>query len=396
MNCQNSENQNKSNNDYIFFLKKEKNTKKTALIITISLTAVIILVSTLIYVLSIISPKYAFEKGINAVFDKAITANEQAHDNESVNLSFDAIKDLGMSLDISSNIDRQNKIANVSLNTIYNNQDLLNLKAYVQDENVYIDLGKLYNKLITLPVADYDSIFESSNNENVKTLIKELKNEISKSLENKYFEKANKKITVNGKEITVTENTLVLNAKNSKEIALTILKNIKNNDKMIKALEYVYDMTEKEIKEYIEQAINEINNQDVTSKDEIRISLYTKGILKEYVGLFITDGKDSKEYISVIKDTTDTFKIAVNIDNTKIDATIKETKENNKYTYDIKVVSEPNEVSFKIAYNIDYDNKVTKIEVKNSIDYTEMDEEDYNAIINNLSETPLYSLLSTY
>lgn len=341
--------------------------------------------------------------------------------------------------------DLKNKEMLFDLNSSYNNKELLNLSSYMQKQNMYLDLKKLFDKYIEIPIDNYDELFKENNDgtEDLKYVLSTLKNSIINNLDEKEFKKQNKTIKVNGKEVKTTKISYGLSEKNTNELAKKVLTELKNNKKFISKLATLTGKEEKYLNESIEKELKEINEnlkEKLDTKEEIIISTYVKGITKQNVG-FELNYDDSKEKYSftyfkeenikeltvynndkkIVNMTYSNNKMVIKIEDS-VEITVEKTEEKNtkKYTYEanmsgatikgeitnktIKEDKNSKEAEYKIEAKLvssgmelaslvitgkstsDYNAELSIPEIKNKINYKNLTEEDLENIENKLME----------
>lgn len=346
--------------------------------------------------------------------------------------------------------DLTNKKMLLNVDTTYNNKDLINLGVYLEKQKMYLDLKNLFDKYIEIPVDNYDEIFKENdeNVEDLKYILSKTKNSIVKNLDKKEFKSENKTIKIDEKDIKVTKISYGLSEKNTNELAKKILTDLKNDKKFISKLATISGKTETEIKESVEEQLEEINdnikNGDLSTKEEIVFSIYVKRLTKQNVGFELSakDSETEEDYLftyyknnkikefnfyseeeKVLNITANNNKVVTKFEgDTPVTITINKKEEDKKTIFEYEIsasgasiegslvskilTEEKNKVEKEITFeakiissgmelgslNItgtetsEYDTEINVPEIKNKIKYENLTEEDYEKIQNKLME----------
>ena len=362
------------------------------------------IILSLFCVIKITSPSYVFKKEIDRIYkniDKELEEYDRinkkfdfVHDNMKISTEFNIsypqedIIDFKVSAETSFNLKK-----NFANNNIVLTKDgtTVDGKLYYQNDNLYldsellnnpIDITALTNRRGYYPVYDienvvsdvvgdiasglyYDSyryeyeydledVYESLdklNTDDMRYLLKLIKKEFIKSLDDKQFTKENVKKEVNGKTLRLHKITYKIEDKQLRETLRAIFKAIRSDDKALKILTNITGEDKSDIKEALDAALEEI--KDIKFNEEIAINLYTKGILDNAVGYSIEI--DDKEYVSYINHKG-YYEIRI---------------DNNEKSYREKITiigeTEKDTITFTVRYNKE---KVATIIYKNTDDKT--------------------------
>lgn len=351
--------------------------------------------------------------------------------------------------------DQKNKTMLLTLDALYDKEDLLNVGAYAKDEKMYFELKNLFDKYIEVPLEDYEQYFETNSynldKEELKYLLSKTKDAVLNNLNSKDFKKSSEKITVNKKELKVTKITYSFSEKSASVLAKSALEDLKKDSKYIKILSKLMEMDEKEVREKIDESIKNIKTKDLDTKKVLELSVFVKGISRENAGyeLRINDEDDSytltyyknkeekeikvnqgKESIvnATVKDDKATIKMTA--EDQEVTLTIKKSEKKNVTTYNYDLEATGSKISgkleqekikenkdgtgeykttlqasmmglvtFEISDNIkiEYKDKIKIPDTKNSISYEELSEEDMNSITTKLYENEaLMSLMQKF
>jgi len=389
--------------------KKPKNKKNKLLIILI---AVFVLLACALggisYYMS--TPKQIFKSIINKAFNTAIDTIKS--DETSSIVTFDLKANVKMEGDIADDFsdeyygidpnellailnnlsisgkigfDRDNKLAQIELDSKYEGANLVSGGMYFQDEKAYISLDGIYDKHISTEIEDYDTYFEDLENKDDYVLVlKKLKKAVGKSLKDEYFEQE--------KEDGLTKNTLIVDEETFSEILLTILEELADDEDFIESFAVISEMDEDEIEEMLDEAIEDL--EDIEEYDdtvEFQISIYTKGLFNKFQKLEVVmeeeDYYGDKNTIKIIFEREDkenySFKMVQNKE-TMMSGKVKVVEEKDKTSVSGSVTVEGITIGVDFSYSVDTKTKLSAINVDNSIDVEDVTDQDGETILNNL------------
>ena len=264
------------------------------------------------------NPKTFFSKASNFVFESLLETLEEGVNFTKTSYLYQGNTSIRTNVEDISYLDNQNIKYNLGVDLskhkleagvelLENNKSFLSVVGNVKNDNVYVDLGNLYNKVLLLDNQTFedemgisitslfetlDEVYSEEQIKNLKYIITSFEDITNDALGKVKYQTNNTKITLNGESISVKEMSLDFNYNNTKIIAMTFADGILNNDKLLTTLsEYMgYD------KEYLKEELNdlkeEFNIDDELTEEEkneviFKISIYTKGIANEVVKLSI-------------------------------------------------------------------------------------------------------------
>jgi len=377
-------------------VSKEQKQPNKKLLIGLFIGIVAIVVALITCTVLLASPKKVFTTAIDKMFASAdeikgkdiktvsgsysLDVNLKDEDN---NLGIDSeIIDLINDIDFELNygFDYENEIINFDLDSNYKNNELLNVDLIAKDDKAYILLEDIFDKYLSTDIDGLKEIFENKDlMDDTNKIITEIEKALKDALKDDYFQSKNETIKLDGKDVKVTKNILVLNDKNLEKIVKDIAKTL-NNDNFVKSLAKLTNQETKTIKD----TLKDVEDNEFGSFDEkIYISIYTKGMMKDAVG-FEIKVEDNK--LTVLEDTKNNFKYTFNMDGEKITGTAKIVEKDNTINMDMTTKYEGIEIVLKISTSTKYNEKIKDVNIKNSVDIEELTVEDENEITSNLSK----------
>ncbi len=392
-------------------IPKEKKKNKFILPIIIVIAVLGLLVA--LYFLLFNNPKKVFDKTISSGFDALYESLDMATKYDTMSGSgslsyklsatdasmqsvFDMIN--GIAFDYKYAVDYKNKLMNVDFNSTYNNEKLIDLSVYGENGKGYVFLKDVYNKYLSTDIEGYEDIFETTKNqEEVKVILTSVEKALSKSLTNDDFVKEEVTIKVNGKDEKVTSNALVLTNENFNRICKSMLTTLKDDADFISAVNKISQDENVDTKDALEDVIANIGEVDTTDKSTVKLSIYTKGILKQFVGINFEVNDENTIAVSMIKTNDDTYSIVGKQDNKEVvTGTLKVNATDSTSDVEI-IVNVPDVVNVQVNVKstVNYNSTFNKVDVTNSVDANTLTDVEANTIMTNLMTNPGLSKLIT-
>ena len=285
-------------------------------------------------------------------------------------------------LDFSMNygIDTKENITNIDISTNYYGDKLININAYIEDNNIYLSSSDLYSKYIKIKNNNEDnSTKDNMTNDDYKVIINSISTAVSESLKEEYFTK--NWVKLDGKNVNKVE--LLLNNNNIKIINENIINNLKNNNNFIDSFGKLIGKKTMEVKELLDKEIKEVNSNEYS---DIKISLYTK--ITKFVKLEITSGED--KIVIKSNDKGYNFEIIDSENSNTYNGTIVINNNSDGTTYNVNV-KDSNNLEIKINNTINKTTKVEKKDVSNSVLLEDITEKEYEDIINKISNNKSFN-----
>jgi hypothetical protein len=378
------------------------------------------------YVMYMQQPSQIYKTAISAYFNKYnkelsnIEGNEKAKEAQ-IYLDVDVNEDendltekekmiveLINNIDLNLKVQFDNTLKNgvVNLESTYDNEKLLDIKAFcnMNDKLMYLYSEDYYDKYIKMNLEDvieeksdvFDS-FDEINYEKISKFQQIIKKELLTVIKSEYCTKNKEIIEINNQNINATKNTIKFTAPQLMEEMINILNDLKNNEEFFE----LFDENDREdVKEFIENAITEINDKKntVTITDYIQIDLYTKGLKPEILKIDVTvETENEKAEVNITKNNEK--EIFVNIkENLQeiLEITFNIESEN---TINMTISGEEDEIgkfSVKLNYTEKTIDEIDKINSSKVIELESMTDNDYSDILENLEKTKIYSLIQEY
>lgn len=280
---------------------------------------------------------------------------------------------------------------------------------------MYLFEKSIFNKYIELPTEEIEQTLGDNITETIsqvkeimnKKTLREISNYIVLELKDKSYEQSKEKLTINGETFNTTKSTLFLTASEVRESLKSILENIKNNETIMENIK-----NKEEVASLIDELINyEIPYNRSTAYAEFEISIYTKGIKNDVVKVEImVNAGDDCVNMGMTKTSQNQYRVAVianseELFNIKLENEKKDEKSGTltvtlDLTNFINLISEETyeetKIIVKTKYNEEYNNKVEKADIQESVKLEELTEEDFEEMLENIEKTNLYTLLKQW
>lgn len=401
----------------------KKGKKKTAVVIVAIVLMIAIIIGLIAYFIISSKPAQIYKKLIGSTIDSY--TNEMKNMNyktSKASLKLDAdietdkidkkVTDLINKINIGMNVqtDNENQQFVMDLKADYDKEDLVDVQMYsnVQEEKTYIQLKSFLDKYIEIEDMDeefytyFKEILEKQKMtaEQKKSLQKAmniLKKEVTNVIKEQYCTAEKEDITVNGKKVATTKNTIKMNAKQLKDELSIVFTNLKDNKEFIDCFDNKDEMS-KTLEQFMEQ-IEEWNDND---KSSIEMAIYTTGLMHKVQKFTLSSMEEENNetvtisFTNIEKDTYDFEVLEKN--NTVGKGTVKVEKKN-KEEGNIHLTIEVEDFG-KLNLNIEYSQKfnedIDKIDTKNSVKTQELTSDDQQTLMTNLQKSKLYELIENF
>ena len=281
-------------------------------------------------------------------------------------------------------VDYNEKKAYGKIDTFYQGKDLLSMELLYEDNNAYLKLYEIFDKVIKFQFdeeekKDMDASFEHEK-DSINIISKKLTDNIEYLLENAKYSKEYTKI----EEKPVKKITLLINKELMEEFFDTLI----NDQEFIQNYSLLFDMTEDETI----KSLKELKNK-LTKHDE-KISLYLTILKNEFLMLENIFGE---KRVTIVKEEEQyLYKMYSNsIIEYQGYVTIKKDNNNYQISFSIEDIEEEINIEINFDFSIEYNKTIESMDITNSIDYENMTEEDINKITDNLLKNKAILSLTT-
>lgn len=402
---------------------EKKGKKKTVLVIVAILLIVAIIAGLAYYFTSYTKPDQMYKRLVGSTIDNY--TNEMKNMNyKTFKTSFkldadletegldkdviDLINKINLGIDVQTNNEDKQFLMNVKAN--YEKEDLVELQMYsnVQEEKTYMQLKSFLDKYIEIEDMDdefytyFEEILEKQkmSNDQKQSLQKAmniLKKELINTIKPEYCTAQKEDITVNGKNIATTKNTIKMNVKQLKNEFTTAVTNLKDNEEFINCFE-----DKDEISDALENSLDAMDEIDEDEDVTMEIAIYTTGFMQKVQKVTVTASSEEEEEtvaITVTKTAENTYDFEVLEDNDAVCKGTVNVEEKNKQEGTIHLEIEVEDAG-KLKLNIEYSQKfnedIDNVDVKDAVKADELTKADQEKLMTNLQKSKLYELIESF
>ncbi len=402
---------------------KQKKSKSKGIIAIIAVILLVLIAGVIYYFLAYIGTEALYKRIIGKTvnsYQKSIIENDYNSLDTTVGLNVEVspketnediekIVDLlnSLRLELNTQIDKEQESMNVKLNasTVNENDNILNAEVFmdVKDEKVYVHLKDFFDKYIEAEATDgtfenLKDIFENMYTKEQKNSVKKssdiIGNEIKGIIKEEYCSSEKQEITIDGKKVNATKNTISMTVEQLINELLTVFNNLKNNEQFINC----YQDKEK-VKDILNQYIEELEyDKGLYEDDSIRISVYSTGLLQKVVKVDVEMQEDNQAIaiIEVAKKDEENFEFKIKVEDQTILGTIQATKKDKNFvTGSIKIdIPEFGKVILNIDVNNKFDTTIDAVDTNNVIKENEITQEDAMEILEKFQDSKLYEIVN--
>lgn len=392
-----------------------KRPKKKGLIIGGIVAAVVIIALVLVYFLVFAKPEFIF----NSAIDKLFKAETKKYDSikvaskigvsietedESMKEQLSEVEKYALKLGAQMDFEKKQEIVDLGLE--YDKEAVADAKVYYNDEDIYVYFEGLFDKYIKVDMdkeqkeameAIFDTAMSEEQSKNSKKAMKIVRDELKAQIkEYGEFDKEKATIDVGDKEKRVTKTTLTLSQKDLCSMISSMCSNLAKNDKFL-------DCFEESPKDALKELAEQMKTVNADSKNNVKISIYTKGLLNNLVAvdMEIYTAKEAQTVtIAVVKEDKNsyTYNVSAKASGMKMDVIKgkvetekdKDSKDEQSGKTTITAeVAEAGKLKLVVDYSVEYNQGIDKIDTSNSVNMTELTEQDMQSIMEKLMERPL-------
>lgn len=390
-----------------------KKPKKKGLIIGGIVAAVVIIALVLVYFLAFAKPQFIFNSAIDRLFkmeskkcdsikvETKIAASIEAED-ESMKEQLSEVEKYALKLGAQMDFEKKQEIVDLGLE--YDKEAVADAKVYYNDGDVYAYFEGLFDKYVKVDMdkeqkeameAIFDTAMSDEQSKNSKKAMKIVRDELKAQIkEYGEFDKEKATIDVGDKEKRVTKTTLTLSQKDLCSIISSMCSNLAKNDKFL-------DCFEESPKDALKELAEEMKAIDANSKNNVKISIYTKGFKTLGVDMEIYAAEEAQTVtISVVKEDKNSYayNVSAKASGMKMDVIKgkvetekdKDSKDEQSGKTTITAeVAETGKLKLVVDYSVEYNQGIDKIDTSNSVNMTELTEQDMQSIMEKLMERPV-------
>lgn len=250
----------------------------------------------------------------------------------------------------------------------YNHKDFTSILFYLKQKDGYFSFKNLFDKYIHVPleISLNDVSWDDMNlsKKDMEVILNHLQQAIQKSLKKEYFKVENEKIVHDGKTISANKNILILDEKNTKEMARSIIESL-NTTEFITSFSHLVNVSEEEIKKVFDE-FDENETIKEFSKTST-LSIYTKPFSHEFLGF---EFKEEQDILKLIKDGEYSMHYSFTIEGKTYTGKMTLQEKENVYSFLLELDGEIHgsiqmDFSYETEGSLTFDSSKPIIEVEN-------------------------------
>ena len=320
----------------------------------------------------------------------------------------DLINKINIGMDVQTDNESQQFIMNVKAD--YDKEDLLDIQMYsnVKEEKTYLQLKNFFDKYIEIEDMDeefytyFKEVLEkqkmtAKQQKSLEKAMNIFKKEVTNVIKEQYCTAEKEDITVNGKTIATTKNTIKMNEKQLKQELTTVFRNLKDNQEFINCFE-----EKDKVSDFLERFMEQIEDLEEDEKSTIEMAIYTTGFVKKIQKFTLTvysQPSDETVTIAVTNTAKDSYDFEISDkDNVAGKGTVK-VEEKNKQEGMLSLamdVKDFGKVNLNIEYNQNFNENIEKINTENSVKTQELTSDDQQTFMTNLQKSKLFELINDF
>ncbi len=283
-------------------------------------------------------------------------------------------------LQFNGEIDTKESIGNLDIGSKYQNEKLIDIKAYYEKDLVYLLLEDIYDKYLKINVKE-DEVTESIpkinlTKEEVETIFDALLNSFEKEVSKLDIKKVDTTITIDKEKIDVINNYIELKDKEVNDFIIGIVSHLDSNQKFMDIMNKLTDNKAKEAFDGLKEGLKE-----EAFKGIYKICFYTdKGLLnKKLISIRQTMALDDGTLsFNVDKISDDEVLISMIAD--KLNYSIRIKKNSSVIVLKLNINLDGEYIDIELNMNYEKINSISKPDLTNSKDINELTEEENKQI----------------
>ena len=283
-------------------------------------------------------------------------------------------------LQFNGEIDTKESIGNLDIGSKYQNEKLIDIKAYYEKDLVYLLLEDIYDKYLKINVKE-DEVTESIpkinlTKEEVETVFDALLNSFEKEVSKLDIKKVDTTITIDKETIDVINNYIELKDKEVNDFIIGIVSHLDSNQKFMNIMNKLTDNKAKEAFDGLKEGLKE-----EAFKGIYKICFYTdKGLLnKKLISIRQTMALDDLTLsFNVDKISDDEVLISMIAD--KLNYSVRIKKNSSVIVLKLNINLDGEYIDIELNMNYEKINSISKPDLTNSKDINELTEEENKQI----------------
>ena len=277
----------------------------------------------------------------------------------------------------------------INLKTTYDGNDFVNAIIYGDGGNTYVYSPSISDNYIKL---DGNKLSYFTNSNDINIILKGLNQAIDKVVADEKIYGSKENLDIDGDVIKCYKTRLVIDSQNRDRVSETFVNTLKANDELVSILAKMRGVKNSDIRNSMDNYLLKIKSE-LEKHEKLEISLYIDNKTKEFIRVEVLSKIGN---ITLTQKDDNKFTYNISITNEEIlstgDFAFTVNDNKTKYTYNLyykktkgdKVLTESN---FDLKYTSKKASSFEKVDVSNSLDWSQMNEleklEIYTRIFSN-------------
>lgn len=301
----------------------------------------------------------------------------------------DKYKDMDKeSINFDLGLDYKNKMAEVGVGLLKDNLTLADISMYYQNDMAYLKSDTMFDNVYNQGEYKFNELFnfteledllsgEPIDTDDIDFVVREFKDALLNSLDEKAMSLSKGDLTVGGKNIKVDKITYNIDKETFRDLKKALAQNVLDNEKLVDKLAKMTGIEEKDIRDSFEELKKDSSEDDITGE----FAIYTTGLQHKLVKVELADDEGTlyltefdKTTEIVYDDGTDSFSLIIREEN---DANVVEANMSDDKIAEFVIRSDNDSV------DVDYEISFPGVEAQGSlkITYDEKNKKKMNAEI---------------
>lgn len=372
----------------------KKEGKKVWLFVVLGVLALVVGVVLAFYFFVYSKPTFLFKSSLSVLRNQLNAENVENNEPMQVDFSFqtninttdETLKPMfdninKLYLETSIYLDLGNKIEFMKLNSKYKDQDFINAEMFVEKENAFVKLDKIYDKYIKV-VLEEDIFKEDEGSKDAIIVADGVLAAIENSLEKEYFTKVEKTVPLNNVVKKVNANTLVINNENIVPFLTSIINELKANNAFLEAFARMEEMEKADVVSGLDSALSDMKSTaDMVGEVNYQISFYTEGFMNNLVGMGVSANGEAFD-VYFTEDTLSVLTTKESSTEVLLDATKNQDK------FNVNLYLGEDKLSFILGLKVNEKPSFTKPDVTNAVEAEKLTQDEVGQITMGLMQSP--------
>ncbi|MBR3229612.1 MAG: hypothetical protein IKF91_02150 [Bacilli bacterium] len=355
------------------------------------------------------NPQTIFTMAIDKFFS-SITSNisENAYDISKGNIkldfninsndeNIDFYRELSKnSFDINYRIDNSNDRAFFKINSNYEGSKSLSFNLYNDRDNMYVYYNDIYNKYVKY---EKEKSYKFIKGNDYKVILNALNQAFDKVATSEKISGKKNNLDYDIKTLKVYESKLLINKNNYKRVSETFVNSLKSNEEFVSLFSSISSVSSSDVKKKLDKVcillkkfFREAENSEITLYTNRKTNDFIKGVFSSKICSFEIFNKNDIYFFN-LNDTKDNTKLDGDL---KIVSNNKSTKRDISLNINISKGEKMYNANFNIVYTYNKASSFGKINLKNYVKESDLNEIERLELYSKLLEKPSLKAITQF